>query len=327
MNSLLADEPIVELSPDDVTLTEAGILVVDEDPAFQLGLKTFLKEFVGFEKVFTARNGREAIDLIEQEKCIELLTLDYQMPEMDGLELLTRLQDETPRPLAVTMITGFPSEDLKKEFASRTTSKLLTNHFLAKPVEFEKLEPVILEAYEDLKASQRLTETMTGEYSETFPVDPGALALEESHRALLMRLDSFEERLDENTRVLHDLTKSRMLKFFWFDILKMLLVAFFLFMVWHLGWAEKLKNQLSAGPETVEVQELPEGPGEPQPIIDVPLDAADSFVEGVPLEPVLEPEPEPQIKAASPVVLDSNGAAARKREKRSEPLPFRDPFE
>ena len=237
----------IDLAPDDVSLTEAGILVVDEDPAFQLGLKTFLKEYVGFEKVFTARNGREAIDLIKREKSIELITVDYQMPEMDGLELLEHLQKHTPRPIGATMITGFPSEELKKEFARLTSSKLLTGHFLSKPVEFEKLEPIILESYEDLKLSQQLSDTMTGtpEEDEFYSDEEIDLPMSSSNLEILARFDSLEQNIAANTRALQELKKGNGSGgFFGFctDILKILIAAALIYAAWESGLVERAKN-------------------------------------------------------------------------------------
>lgn len=133
----------------------AAILVVDEDPAFQLGLKTFLREYVGFEKVFVARNGQEALDFVRAEPSIEVLTLDYRMPGMNGIEVLTALQSQATRPLAVLMITGHASEELESEFHAQGNELILTTHFLTKPVQFEKLEPVVLAAHEEVIATKR----------------------------------------------------------------------------------------------------------------------------------------------------------------------------
>lgn len=133
----------------------AAILVVDEDPAFQLGLKTFLREYVGFEKVFVARNGQEALDFVRAEPSIEVLTLDYRMPGMNGIEVLNALQSQATRPLAVLMITGHDSEELEAEFRSQGSEFVLTTHFLTKPVQFEKLEPVVLAAHEEVIATKR----------------------------------------------------------------------------------------------------------------------------------------------------------------------------
>lgn len=133
----------------------AAILVVDEDPAFQLGLKTFLREYVGFEKVFTARSGQEALDFIRAEPSIEVVTLDYRMPGMSGIEMLAALRAQATRPLAVLMITGQASDDLKSEFRAQGSDLVLATHFLTKPVQFEKLEPVVLAAHEEVAAAKR----------------------------------------------------------------------------------------------------------------------------------------------------------------------------
>ncbi len=149
-----------------------GILVVDEDPAFQLGLKTFLREYVGFEKVYTAANGRDALDLIKADESIEIITLDYQMPGMDGIEVLRELRNQAPRPLSVMMVTGYPSEELEKEFHSFRTPTLLTNKFLSKPVEFEMLEPLMLAAHEELakaKEAQAAPEDDEPRFFENLP--------------------------------------------------------------------------------------------------------------------------------------------------------------
>ncbi|MAS95315.1 MAG: hypothetical protein CMO55_19115 [Verrucomicrobiales bacterium] len=137
----------------------AGILVVDEDPAFQLGLKTFLREYVGFESVFTARSGTEALDILETEESIDVVTLDYQMPGMNGIEFLQELSRRNHRMLSVIMITGYPSDELEAEFQSYHSDYLLTSKFLTKPVEFDRLEPIILHSHEELLAARKAKET------------------------------------------------------------------------------------------------------------------------------------------------------------------------
>ncbi len=228
MKGRLTDLQTAEPPPNMTSLTETGILVIDEDPAFQLGLKTFLKEYVGFEKVYTARNGKEAIEMITREPSIELLTVDYQMPVMDGMKMLTLLQENSPRPLGITMITSFPSEQLKKEFAARKSPKLLTNHFLSKPVEFEKLEPVILESYEELRRSKLNARKRPKENQGA--VDGGMVTA--SHRELLARLDSLTEKLESQTKVLLEIQHAKTASFF-LDILKLLLAASILYLVWQ----------------------------------------------------------------------------------------------
>lgn len=171
----------------------SAILIVDEDPAFQLGLKTFLREYVGFEKVFIARSGQEALDFLRAEPSIDLVTVDYRMPGMSGIELLETLGDVLERPLAVLMITGFPSDELEAEFRSLGSDNLLTSHFISKPVQFEKLEHLVLAAHDEvIAARQRALEAAEAKdaeaATETVAEDPGLL---------LTKLDLQSARLDE----------------------------------------------------------------------------------------------------------------------------------
>ncbi|MBD0346779.1 MAG: response regulator, partial [Coleofasciculus sp. Co-bin14] len=57
------------------------LLLIDDDPNLILLVKDYL-EFRGYE-VITAENGREALDILEQE-VPDMIICDVMMPEMDG---------------------------------------------------------------------------------------------------------------------------------------------------------------------------------------------------------------------------------------------------
>jgi two-component system chemotaxis response regulator CheY len=84
----------------------ATALVVDDSRAIRTILSKTLKE-LGFE-VCEAANGKEALEVIEAEKtALTLILLDWNMPEMNGLDLLKRLR-ENPKlsSLVVVMVTA-----------------------------------------------------------------------------------------------------------------------------------------------------------------------------------------------------------------------------
>ena len=178
VDSFKTDLPLTNSSTS--SLKSAGVLIVDEDPAFQFGLKTFLKEYVGICEVFTAKSGAEALVILENEKSIKLVTLDYQMPGMNGIEVLRRLNTNPPHPLSVVMITGYPSDQLEEEFRNLGTANIHTTHFLTKPVEFEDLESLLLSSHEELKASERLAAAMA---EETAKKEAEKAAAEEAEKA------------------------------------------------------------------------------------------------------------------------------------------------
>ena len=47
--------------------------------------------------VVTAKNGQEALSILEGENAPPLAILDWMMPKADGLEVCSRLRERTPR--------------------------------------------------------------------------------------------------------------------------------------------------------------------------------------------------------------------------------------
>jgi two-component system chemotaxis response regulator CheY len=80
-------------------------LVVDDSKAIRMLLGKTLRQ-LGYE-VQEAANGKEALQIIEAENGgVKLVLVDWNMPEMNGLELLKELrQDPALSSLAVVMVT------------------------------------------------------------------------------------------------------------------------------------------------------------------------------------------------------------------------------
>lgn len=80
-------------------------LVVDDSKTIRIILGRILKE-LGYE-VCEAGNGKEALKVMETEKAaVNLVLADWNMPEMNGLELLKQLrQDPNLAALKVIMVT------------------------------------------------------------------------------------------------------------------------------------------------------------------------------------------------------------------------------
>ena len=83
----------------------AKALIVDDSRAVRMILAKTLKE-LGYE-VREAANGREALEVIEAEKtAVALVLADWNMPEINGLDLLKQLrQNPELSRLVVIMVT------------------------------------------------------------------------------------------------------------------------------------------------------------------------------------------------------------------------------
>lgn len=84
------------------------ILIVDDEPNILMSLEFQFKK-KGYE-VFIARNGREAMDIIENS-IPDLVILDIMMPEVDGYEVCEHIK------------TSISTKDVKVIFLSAKISE------------------------------------------------------------------------------------------------------------------------------------------------------------------------------------------------------------
>ena len=79
-------------------------LVVDDTIVYRKIVGDALKQMPGIEVVGTANNGKIALSKIKTLKP-DLMTLDIEMPEMNGIELLEKLQTMDSPPLVIMVST------------------------------------------------------------------------------------------------------------------------------------------------------------------------------------------------------------------------------
>jgi DNA-binding response OmpR family regulator len=111
------------------------ILVGDDDPQVATVIRDILLH-EGYE-VEIARSGRQALELLEGGKDLDLLITDMRMPETDGLELLREIHFWKGR-LPVIVLAGFPT--VKNEILSLMMG---AHEHLAKPFEIKALLRVV----------------------------------------------------------------------------------------------------------------------------------------------------------------------------------------
>ncbi len=69
------------------------VIIIDDNNTIIQGLLTLIKwEENDFEVKGTFRNGKEAMDWLEQEKDVDIILTDMKMPVMDGLSFIANFQ-------------------------------------------------------------------------------------------------------------------------------------------------------------------------------------------------------------------------------------------
>ena len=76
-------------------LAKSRVLVVDDSAFMRRAISLMLSEDPGIDVVATARNGREGVELAAKLRP-DVITMDIEMPEMDGLTALRRIMREHP---------------------------------------------------------------------------------------------------------------------------------------------------------------------------------------------------------------------------------------
>ena len=117
----------------------ATILVVDDEPDLEaLVQQRFRRQIRGGEFGFCfAHDGVEALDMIAEGKDIDMVLSDINMPRMDGLTLLQKLQ-ETADPLSTVIVSAYG------DMANiRTAMNRGAFDFITKPIDFGDLETTI----------------------------------------------------------------------------------------------------------------------------------------------------------------------------------------
>lgn len=110
------------------------VLIVDDEEDFR-DIFALLIERMGYEAV-PAADGRIALDILKTTPC-DLALIDFQMPHMDGLDLLREIRNSHPR-LEVIFITGYGTVPSVVE-----TMKLGVYDYVTKPLNLDEIEQLI----------------------------------------------------------------------------------------------------------------------------------------------------------------------------------------
>jgi DNA-binding NtrC family response regulator len=136
----------------------ARILVIDDDVNIRKSLEAILSA-EGYN-VDLAKNGKEAIKKSEST-VYNVALIDIRLPDMDGVELLTRVKDNVPK-MRKIIITGYPSVQNAIEAVNRKADA-----YLVKPVDVKKLLIIIETQLELQKMEKAYSEEKVVEFIET----------------------------------------------------------------------------------------------------------------------------------------------------------------
>jgi DNA-binding response OmpR family regulator len=111
---------------------DGKLLIVDDEDGIRTSLGEYFKR-LGYA-VRLAENGSKALSIIKDEKP-DIIILDVQLPQVDGLELCNRIRHEFGQSLGIIMVSG-----VRKETIDRVVGlELGADVYMTKPFETSEL--------------------------------------------------------------------------------------------------------------------------------------------------------------------------------------------
>ncbi len=125
------------------------LIVVDDSAFMRRVIISMLEDDPGIEVIGYARNGRDALEKISRLKP-DVVTMDIEMPEMDGLETLQKLMSEEPVP--VVMLSAHTVAGARQTMAALELGAV---DFVAKPEGKQGMELLAEELPRKIKIAAR----------------------------------------------------------------------------------------------------------------------------------------------------------------------------
>ena len=158
------------------------VLVVDDSSFFRKVLVDLLKTHLF--QVFSATNGKEALDLIDESPNLKLVITDFEMPEMDGLELTRKLRQRYHRDqLAIIGISAAGDKLAAANFIKNGANDfIIKQNFIT-----EEFYSRVTQNIENIERSQMIFEMsikdhLTGLYNRLYLFDSGNKFLARARR-------------------------------------------------------------------------------------------------------------------------------------------------
>lgn len=136
----------------------ARILIVDDDENIRKVLQTILEE-KGYS-VDTAETAKEAIEKTKKA-FYNLALIDIRLPDMEGVELLTKIRDTVPK-MRKIIITGYPT--LQNAIAAVNRG---ANAYILKPFDVDKVLATIRDELEKQEEERKYSQQKVAEFIET----------------------------------------------------------------------------------------------------------------------------------------------------------------
>ncbi|MFY9075603.1 REC domain-containing diguanylate cyclase [Malaciobacter mytili] len=174
------------------------VLIVDDSISFLETTKSLIQRYR--LEVFTATNGKEALEILENNLDIKIILTDYYMPIMDGLELVRTIRKKYNKDeLSIIVTSGTQEKNTASKFLKYGANDFLYKGFTQEEL-FVRLSAnlEVLELFEELK-NRANKDFLTNLYNRRYLFEEGTKRLinarleNEKISVALIDIDKFKQ--------------------------------------------------------------------------------------------------------------------------------------
>ena len=145
------------------------ILVVDDEPDLEALVQQKFRRQIrdGQVRFLFARDGAEALDVLGDRGTVDMVVSDINMPRMDGLTLLQKIQEADDQ-LSTVIVSAYG------DMANiRTAMNRGAFDFLTKPIDFADLEATINKTLRHIERHNLFCDPLAGNAAAVVTTMPG----------------------------------------------------------------------------------------------------------------------------------------------------------
>jgi DNA-binding LytR/AlgR family response regulator len=157
-------------------------LIVDDDPLICDLLKHFCSKQNWISSCWSVEDGNQAIQAISSQK-FDLIFLDYNLPDLNGKELLNLF----PKEISVIMVTT------EEQFGAASYEYQQIVDFLVKPISYERFLKAVLKFQQQNGVSTTQTKQITAS---------NKLVVKDGNTSVIIAIDSIQYIKSESNYVL-----------------------------------------------------------------------------------------------------------------------------
>ncbi len=110
-----------------------SVLIVDDEEVIRYGIARLFEDTC---ITYMAMNGREAIEILDKHRDIDVIFCDIIMPEMEGIETIEKIRSYSKDIVIIIITASSPA-------AVCDAMRKGANNFMRKPLDIDQLEMTI----------------------------------------------------------------------------------------------------------------------------------------------------------------------------------------